>query len=236
MPNMWTASLLLEFHLILFLRKYKKWTKNILHLKYVTKMENKVKTSHENTTRHDILYICLTKPHIDHYVIYFEFANNDHVNSNNAQCNVSTWNNQRIIFFSCGFSFEMWYFFVCCWLGILDNIGGFIWNQATIRIDSACEWNKSNLILLFYLRKMVELQCSNNSFDSDAAITVSRHISKNSSKIKYIVVNKYFHPYKQKSTNKVHFNGSIFWADSFSLKCYTSAGNSEGKSTDMNIV
>lgn len=100
MPNMWTASLLLEFHLILFLRKYKKWTKNILHLKCITKMENKVKTSHENTTRHDdILYICLTKPHIDHYVIYFELANNDHVNSNNAKCNVSTWNNQRIIFF-----------------------------------------------------------------------------------------------------------------------------------------
>lgn len=132
MPNMWTASLLLEFHLILFLRKYKKWTKNILHLKCITKMENRVKTSHENTTRHDILCICLTKPHIDHYVIYFELANNDHVNSNNAKCNVSTWNNQRIIFFSCGFSFEMWYFFVCCWLGILDNIEGFIRNQATM--------------------------------------------------------------------------------------------------------
>lgn len=103
MPNMWTASLLLEFHLILFLRKYKKWTKNILHLKCITKMENRVKTSHENTTRHDILCICLTKPHIDHYVIYFELANNDHVNSNNAKCNMSTWNNQRIIFFHADF-------------------------------------------------------------------------------------------------------------------------------------
>lgn len=172
-------------------------------------MENKVKTSHENTTRHDILYICLTKPHIDHYVIYFELANNDHVNSNNAKCNVSTWNNQRIIFFfHADFRLKCDTFFVCCWLGILDNIEGFIWNQATMIVsDGFSMWMEQELLDFIILSQKNGWALMFNvqtiflvvMMPSRSAVTwaKTRH------RIKYIVVNEYFYPYMEKTTN--HF-------------------------------
>lgn len=112
---------------IFFFRKNKNKHTNItLEISLNEKLSENI--TRKYNARHDILYFCLTKPHIEHFVIQFvisELVANDHINRNNTKCNVSTFFLRWLWIFRLKFD-------IICKLGALDNVWGLcftLWNQ-----------------------------------------------------------------------------------------------------------
>lgn len=193
------------FYFIFFSQKIKMNTNITLEISLNAKQSENI--TRKYNARHDILYFCLTKPHIEHFVIQFvilELVANDHINWNNTKCNVSTWNNQRIIFFALtmDFPFEIRYY-------LLDGCFGQCLNFRFYFVKSRDKPNyirilcHHSVIAARACNVFIQFVCFYGGCDS---VTVRDTMSRKRRIITIsIVVNKYSCRYKRNEQVEVDF-------------------------------